>query len=86
MIDTAIPLSPRVRQDLAAAARLLREHVPYLRVRVVDVVDLMAPLPADDHPHGFTERTFEELFTADTDVVFAFHGYPAPSTNCCTGA
>ena len=59
-----------------AAAQLLREYVPYLRVRVVNVVDLMALLPRDDHPHGFTDEQFDELFTADTDVVFAFHGYP----------
>ena len=62
--------------ETLAAAALLREHVPYLRVRVVNVVDLMALLPQNDHPHGFTDARFEELFTRDTDVVFAFHGYP----------
>jgi xylulose-5-phosphate/fructose-6-phosphate phosphoketolase len=62
--------------EVLAAAALLREYVPYLKVRVVSVVDIMALLPHDDHPHGFTDDTFEELFTADTDVVFAFHGYP----------
>jgi xylulose-5-phosphate/fructose-6-phosphate phosphoketolase len=62
--------------ETLAAARLLREWVPYLRVRVVNVVDLMALLPADDHPHGFSEQAFEAMFTAGTDVVFAFHGYP----------
>ncbi|MFT4082518.1 MAG: phosphoketolase family protein [Nocardioides sp.] len=62
--------------ETLAAAALLREYVPYLRVRVVNVVDLMALLPPDDHPHGFGEKFFRELFTADTDVVFAFHGYP----------
>ena len=62
--------------EVLAAAQLLREHVPYLRVRVVNVVDLMALLPPGDHPHGFSEQKFGELFTADTDVVFAFHGYP----------
>ena len=62
--------------ETLAAARLLREWVPYLRVRVVNVVDLMALLPPDDHPHGFSEQAFEDMFTADTDVVFAFHGYP----------
>ncbi|MCW2523027.1 MAG: putative phosphoketolase [Frankiales bacterium] len=62
--------------EILAAAALLREHVPYLRVRVVNVVDLMALLPADDHPHGFTDETFQQLFTAHADVVFAFHGYP----------
>jgi xylulose-5-phosphate/fructose-6-phosphate phosphoketolase len=62
--------------ETLAAARLLREWVPYLRVRMVNVVDLMALLPADDHPHGFSEQAVEDMFTADTDVVFAFHGYP----------
>jgi xylulose-5-phosphate/fructose-6-phosphate phosphoketolase len=50
--------------------------VPYLKVRVVSVVDIMALLPHDDHPHGFTDETFDRLFTSRTDVVFAFHGYP----------
>jgi xylulose-5-phosphate/fructose-6-phosphate phosphoketolase len=63
-------------QETLAAAQLLRRHVPYLRVRVVNVVDLMGLLPANDHPHGFTDATFEALFTADAHVVFAFHGYP----------
>ncbi|RBY85379.1 phosphoketolase [Blastococcus sp. TF02A-26] len=62
-------------QETLAAAELLRQHVPWLRVRMVNVVDLMALLPHDDHPHGFPEDRFVELFTADTDVVFAFHGY-----------
>ena len=63
-------------QETLAAAQLLRTHVPDLRVRVVNVVDLMGLLPADDHPHGFSEQKFDDLFTVDTDVVFAFHGYP----------
>src|SRR6266508_3097721 len=58
-----------------AAAWLLRRHVPYLSVRFVNVVDLMALFPADVHPHGLPEDDFLELFTADTDVVMAFHGY-----------
>ena len=62
--------------EILAAAALLREHVPYLRVRVVSVVDLMALLPQDDHPHGFSDEQFEGFFTRDTEVVFAFHGYP----------
>jgi xylulose-5-phosphate/fructose-6-phosphate phosphoketolase len=62
--------------EVLAAAALLREFVPYLRVRVVNVVDLMALMPQDDHPHGFNDATFERLFPVDTDVVFAFHGYP----------
>jgi xylulose-5-phosphate/fructose-6-phosphate phosphoketolase len=63
-------------QETLAAAQLLRRHVPYLRVRVVNVVDLMGLLPANDHPHGFTDAKFEDLFTAEAHVVFAFHGYP----------
>lgn len=63
-------------EEILAAAHLLREWVPWLRVRVVNVVDLMVLLPQDEHPHGLPESKFLDLFTADTDVVFAFHGYP----------
>ena len=63
-------------QEALAAAELLRDHVPDLRVRFVNVVDLMALLPENDHPHGFADRQFDALFTRDRDVVFAFHGYP----------
>jgi len=63
-------------QETLAAAHLLRTYVPDLMVRVVNVIDLMGLLPADDHPHGFSAEKFDDLFTADTDVVFAFHGYP----------
>jgi xylulose-5-phosphate/fructose-6-phosphate phosphoketolase len=62
--------------EVLAAAKLLRDFVPYIRVRVVNVVDLMALLPPNDHPHGFSDEKFDTLFTPDTDVVFAFHGYP----------
>ncbi|WP_369693548.1 hypothetical protein [Rhodococcus maanshanensis] len=62
-------------QEILAAAELLRVWVPYLRVRVVNVVDLMALMPQGVHPHGFADASFTELFTEDTDVVFAFHGY-----------
>jgi xylulose-5-phosphate/fructose-6-phosphate phosphoketolase len=62
-------------QETVAAAWYLRQHVPDLRVRVVNVVDLMRLFPADYHPHGSTEAEFVELFTADKPVVFAFHGY-----------
>jgi xylulose-5-phosphate/fructose-6-phosphate phosphoketolase len=61
--------------ETVAAAWYLRRLVPDLRVRVVNVVDLMRLFPADVHPHGSTEEQFVELFTADTPVVFAFHGY-----------
>jgi xylulose-5-phosphate/fructose-6-phosphate phosphoketolase len=63
-------------QEALAAAELLRDHAPELKLRFVNVVDLMALLPEDDHPHGYPDSMFERLFTADRDVVFAFHGYP----------
>jgi xylulose-5-phosphate/fructose-6-phosphate phosphoketolase len=63
-------------QEALAAVELLAEHVPDLRVRFVNVVDLMALLPENDHPHGYSDATFDGLFTADKHVVFAFHGYP----------
>ncbi len=63
-------------QEALAAAELLAEHVPDLLVRFVNVVDLMALLPENDHPHGFADSQFDDLFTATKHVVFAFHGYP----------
>jgi xylulose-5-phosphate/fructose-6-phosphate phosphoketolase len=63
-------------QEALAAAELLRDHVPDLKVRFVNVVDLMALLPEDDHPHGYADSQFDGMFTADRHVVFAFHGYP----------
>ncbi|GAC1340100.1 MAG: phosphoketolase family protein [Candidatus Dormibacteria bacterium] len=62
-------------QETLAAAWLLRTWLPQLRVRVVNVVDLMALFRREDHPHGFDEQTFVDLFTRETDVVMAFHGY-----------
>ena len=59
-----------------AAAAMLREHVPDLRVRVVNVVDLMRLQPATEHPHGLSDSEFDALFTTDKPVVFAYHGYP----------
>ena len=61
--------------ETIAAAWLLRQHVPDLKVRVVNVVDLMTLFPRDVHPHGMDEIDFRELFTADKPVIFAFHGY-----------
>ena len=61
--------------ETVAAAWWLREHAPELRVRVVNVVDLMTLFPREFHPHGMDETRFVELFTADKPVVFAFHGY-----------
>jgi xylulose-5-phosphate/fructose-6-phosphate phosphoketolase len=65
-----------VTMETVAAAAILRERVPDLRVRVVNVVDLMALPRRRDHPHGMEGLLFRELFTDDVDVVFAFHGYP----------
>jgi xylulose-5-phosphate/fructose-6-phosphate phosphoketolase len=61
--------------ETLAAAAWLRKNAPELRVRVVNVVDLMALFPADVHPHGMPAERFVEVFTADKPVIFAFHGY-----------
>ncbi|MBC8074922.1 MAG: phosphoketolase family protein, partial [Chloroflexales bacterium] len=62
-------------QETLAAAAWLREHAPALKLRVVNVVDLMTLFPPDYHPHGMDDAHFEALFTHDRPVVFAFHGY-----------
>ena len=62
--------------EAVAAAGLLREHLPELKVRVVNVVDLMALQPDSVHPHGLSDEDFDALFTRDRPVIFAFHGYP----------
>jgi xylulose-5-phosphate/fructose-6-phosphate phosphoketolase len=62
-------------QETIAAAALLREHVPELRFRVVNIVDLMTVMPPAVHPHAMSGDRFEELFGETTDVVCAFHGY-----------
>lgn len=59
-----------------AAVTILREHLPELKIRVVNVVDLMKLQPQSEHPHGLTDREFDELFTKDRPVIFAFHAYP----------
>jgi Phosphoketolase len=61
--------------EVIAAAWWLRQHIPELKVRVVNIVDLMTLYPSYFHPHGVDEKTFVDLFTADKPVVFAFHGY-----------
>ena len=63
--------------ELLAAAQLLRERIPRLRTRVVNVVDLMTLQPASEHPHGLSDAAFDALFTVDRPIVFAFHGYPS---------
>ncbi|HEY5309778.1 MAG TPA: phosphoketolase family protein, partial [Casimicrobiaceae bacterium] len=63
--------------EILAATAILREHLPALRVRVVNVVDLMKLQSASEHPHGLDEADFDSLFTTDKHVIFAFHGYPS---------
>ncbi|WP_281690604.1 phosphoketolase family protein [Pseudonocardia thermophila] len=63
--------------ETLAAAALLREHLPQLKVRVVNVVDLLRLQDAREHPHGLADREFDALFTTDKPVVFAHHGYPS---------
>jgi xylulose-5-phosphate/fructose-6-phosphate phosphoketolase len=63
-------------QEMIAAAWMLRRFAPDLKVRVVNVVDLMRLCPADRHPHGMGDAEFVEIFTANVPVLFAFHGYP----------
>lgn len=63
-------------QEVLAAAQLLREHLPELSVRVVNVVDMTRLLPQGEHPHGMSEFEYDGLFTPDRPVIFAYHGYP----------
>ncbi|MDQ1655275.1 MAG: xylulose-5-phosphate/fructose-6-phosphate phosphoketolase [Cryptosporangiaceae bacterium] len=63
--------------EILAAADLLRTHVPDLKVRVVNVVDLMRLQPESEHPHGLSDAEFDAIFTTDRPVIFAYHGYPA---------
>jgi xylulose-5-phosphate/fructose-6-phosphate phosphoketolase len=62
--------------ETLSAAALLRQHLPELKVRVVNVVDLMRLQPETEHPHGLSAREFDALFTTDKPVIFAYHGYP----------
>ena len=62
--------------ETMAAVELLRRHLPKLKVRVVNVVDLMKLQPQSEHPHGLSDRDFDGLFTTDKPVIFAHHGYP----------
>jgi xylulose-5-phosphate/fructose-6-phosphate phosphoketolase len=62
--------------ETLAAAALLREHVPELKVRVVNVVDLMRLQPESEHPHGMSDAEFDALFTTNRPIIFAYHGYP----------
>ena len=62
--------------ETLAAVDLLRQHVPELKVRLINVVDLMTLQPKEEHPHGLTDKDFDSLFTTDKPIIFAFHGYP----------
>jgi xylulose-5-phosphate/fructose-6-phosphate phosphoketolase len=62
--------------ETLAAVKLLRQHAPELKIRVVNVVDLMTLQPPSEHPHGISDRDFDALFTVDKPIIFAFHGYP----------
>ena len=63
--------------EILAATDLLRRHLPDLRLRVINVVDLMRLQPASEHPHGLNDSDFDALFTIDKPVIFAYHGYPS---------
>jgi xylulose-5-phosphate/fructose-6-phosphate phosphoketolase len=62
--------------ETLAAVSILREHLPHLKIRVVNVVDLMRLQSPSEHPHGLADREFDDLFTKDRPVIFAFHAYP----------
>ncbi|MGB7440791.1 MAG: phosphoketolase family protein [Coleofasciculaceae cyanobacterium] len=62
--------------ETLAAVDLLRQHFPNLKVRVVNIVDLMTLQPASEHPHGLSDKEFDTIFTTDKPIIFAYHGYP----------
>src|SRR5450830_932975 len=62
--------------ETLAAVSIMREHLPDLKIRVVNVVDLMKLQPQTEHPHGLSDMDFDELFTKDKPIIFAFHAYP----------
>ncbi|MHC4802529.1 MAG: phosphoketolase family protein [Planctomycetota bacterium] len=62
--------------ETLAAVSIMREHLPDLRIRVVNVVDLMKLQPPSEHPHGLSDAAFDEIFTTNKPLIFAFHGYP----------
>ena len=62
--------------ETLAAVTILREHLPELKIRVVNVVDLMKLQPESDHPHGLSDVDYDSLFTQEKPIIFAFHGYP----------
>ena len=62
--------------ETLAAVSILRKHLPDLCIRVINIVDLMKLQPSSEHPHGLTDQEFDQLFTKDKPIIFAFHGYP----------
>jgi xylulose-5-phosphate/fructose-6-phosphate phosphoketolase len=62
--------------ETLAAVSILRQHLPDLKIRVINIVDLMKLQPSKEHPHGLSDQDFDSLFTKDKPIVFAFHGYP----------
>ncbi len=62
--------------ETLAAVKLLREQFPELKIRVINVVNLMALQPPSEHPHGLSDKDFDVLFTSDKPIIFAYHGYP----------
>jgi xylulose-5-phosphate/fructose-6-phosphate phosphoketolase len=62
--------------ETLAAVDLLRQHFPDLKIRVINIVDLMTIQPSTEHPHGLSDHDFDSLFTTDKPVIFAYHGYP----------
>ncbi len=62
--------------ETLAAVDLLRQHAPDLKIRVINVVDLMTLQPKGEHPHGLSDRAFDTIFTTDKPIIFAYHGYP----------
>src|SRR5438552_17285012 len=62
--------------ETLAAVGILRRSLPDLKIRMINVVDLMKLQPTREHPHGLTEHEFDELFTIDKPIIFAYHGYP----------
>ncbi len=62
--------------EILAAVSILREHLPDLKIRVINVVDLMRLQPKSEHPHGLSDTDYDSLFTTDKHIVFGFHGYP----------
>src|SRR5262249_19636736 len=62
--------------ETLAAVDILRQHFPDLKIRVINVVDLMTPQPQSENPHGLSDKQFDVIFTIDKPIIFAFHGYP----------